>query len=212
MEENESILSKLSLQMGDSTQQSNENAALMCKESPGLLEQIAEGLGHKDLRLAGDCAEVMTKVAETHPRFVTPYAEQLLSAINHKNTRVRWESMHAVAFLSPLIPGRIIAALDIIQERMFTDSSTLVRDYSIQCLGNAASCGEEEARKILPILKKGLMELGDKYLSKLLSAMIGIAKVSPELAVEVLMYGYDYANHPISSVQKAAKKLVKAAQ
>ncbi|SFE73644.1 hypothetical protein SAMN04487969_1066 [Paenibacillus algorifonticola] len=212
MEERGTVVSMLSSQTGDSTQQSNENVALMCKENPTLLKQIAEGLLHSDVKLAGDCAEVFTKVAETHPHLVTLYAEQLLSSIHHKHTRVRWESMHAVAFISPLIASRIIAVLDEIQERMFLDQSTIVKDYSILCLGNVASCGEVEAKMVLPILKQGLIQLGDKFISKVLTAMIGISKVSPSLAVEVLMYGYDYETHPKSSVQKAAKKLVKAAQ
>lgn len=184
----------------------------MCKETPTLLNQIAEGLLHTDVKIAGDCAEVFTKVAETHPHLVTPYAKQLLSSIHHKHTRVRWESMHAVALISFSIPNRIFDVLEEIQERMFLDQSTIVKDYSILCLGNLASCGEAEAKMILPILKKGLLQLEEKFLSKLLTAMIGIAKVSPSLAAEVLVYGYDYEVHPKSSVQKAAKKLVKAAK
>ncbi|MGO4546734.1 hypothetical protein AB4Z29_18215 [Paenibacillus sp. 2TAB23] len=212
MEDRGTVVSMLSSQTGDSTQQSNEKVALTCKENPTLLKQIAEGLLHSDVKIAGDCAEVFSKVAETHPRLVALYAEQLLSSIHHKHTRVRWESMHAVAFISPLIPRRIISAIGDLQERMLSDQSTIVKDYSILCLGNVASCGEEEARMILPVLKQGLFQLGDKFLSKLLTAMIGIAKVSPSLAAEVLMYGYEYESHPKSSVQKAAKKLMKAAQ
>ncbi|CAM4504216.1 hypothetical protein FHS16_005713 [Paenibacillus endophyticus] len=212
MEEKGTVVSMLSSQTGDSTQQSNENAALTCKENPVLLKQMAEGILHSDFKIAGDCAEVFSKVAETHPHLVALYAEQLLSSIHHKHTRVRWESMHAVAFISPLISSRIITALGDLQERMFSDKSTIVKDYSILCLGNAASCGESEAKMILPILKQGLLQLGDKFISKLLTAMIGVAKVSPSLAAEVLMYGYEYETHPKSSVQKAAKKLMKAAQ
>ncbi|WP_138756242.1 hypothetical protein [Paenibacillus sinopodophylli] len=212
VEERGTIISMLSSQIGDSTQQSNENVASMCKENPNLLKEIAEGLFQTDVKLAGDCAEVFTKVAETQPHLVTLYAEELLSSIQHKHTRVRWESMHAVAFISPLIPGRIVSVIEHIQERMLVDQSTIVKDYSILCLGNVASCGEAEARMVLPILKQGLLQLGDKFISKLLTAMIGIAKVSPSLAAGVIKFGYEYETHSKSSVQKAAKRLVKAAQ
>ncbi|ANY66308.1 hypothetical protein BBD42_07370 [Paenibacillus sp. BIHB 4019] len=212
MEERGTVVSMLSSQTGDSTQQSNEHVALLCIENPTLLRQIAEGLLQSDVKLAGDCAEVFTKVAETHPQLAAPYAEQLLVSIHHKHTRVRWESMHAVALISSSIPNRIFAVLDEIQERLFSDQSTIVKDYSILCLGKLASCGEAEAKVILPILKKGLLQLEEKFLSKLLTAMIGIAKVSPSLAAEVLANGYDYETHSKSSVQKAAKKLIKAAK
>lgn len=184
----------------------------MCKEDPTLLKQIAEGLLQSDVKIAGDCAEVLTKVAETSPNLVAPYAEPLLSSIHHKHTRVRWESMHAVALISPLISRRIIAVLDEISERLFLEQSTIVKDYLLLCLGNVASCGEAEAKMVMPILKQALHQLDDKFISKILIAMTGIAKVSPSLAVEAVMYGHDYETHPKSSVQKAAKKLVKAAQ
>lgn len=211
MEEREHLFTRLSSRAGDPTQQSNEAVAVACLSAPSLLHWIAEGLSHKDPKLAGDCAEVLTKVAESDPRLVCPYAEALLTSLQRTNNRIRWEAMHAVALISPYIAERVLAEIDNIQTLMLTDKSTIVRDYAIACLGNAASAGEDAAVVVLPLLKRGIDELGDKFLSKLLTAMTEIAKVMPRLAVEVLMYGYDYEHHSKSSVQKAAKKLIKTA-
>ncbi len=206
------MLLMLSSQTGDSTQHSNVKVAAICIEDSVLLKQIAEGLFHKDVKLAGDCAEVLVKVAETHAHLVAPYVEQLLGSIEHPNSRVRWETMHALAWISPHVSMRLMKELDAIQARLFTDSSTIVKDYSILCLGNVAACGEAEARTIFPILVRCIDQLGEKFLSKTLAAMTGMTKVSPHVAIEALRYGHEYESHPKGSVQKAAKKLLKAAK
>jgi hypothetical protein len=68
------IVEQLSSQTGDRTEASNRAVAWQCLTDAAALEEIAGGLESEDERLAGDCAEVMTKVAETKPALVNPYA------------------------------------------------------------------------------------------------------------------------------------------
>jgi hypothetical protein len=204
------LLSQLSSQSGDRTEEANRRAAALCLENPKLLVQLLEGLTSEDSAIIGDCAEVFTKVAEFNPRIVVPFAGALALLLNHKVTRVRWEAMHAIALTAELNAEAILQLLNIFTTILHNDSSTIVRDYVIDCLGNVATVNEHAALLVLPIIKEAITLWGDKHLSRVLNAMTKVAASSPSLAVELLMYGNDYNNHAKGSVQKAAKKLIKA--
>ena len=92
-----SITEQLSSQIGDRSEESNRNVAIQCREDPSLLKEIAVGLQSKDAALIGDCAEVRTMVSETHPHYVSHYADVLITLFSHKKPRVRWEAMHALS-------------------------------------------------------------------------------------------------------------------
>jgi hypothetical protein len=204
------MISQLSSQCDDRTDEANRKVAVLCLDKPRLLVQIMEGLSSDDPAIIGDSAEVFTKVAEFNPQIVVPFAGALALLLNHKVTRVRWEAMHAIALTAHLNTDAILQLLNIFTTILHKDSSTVVRDYVIDCLGNVSAANDQAALLALPILKKAILLWEDKHLARVLNAMTKIAVSSPSLAVEVLMYGYDYSNHPKGSVQKAAKKLIKA--
>jgi hypothetical protein len=72
-----SIVDQLSSQVGDRTQEANRRVVAKCLRNHALLTEVAQGLNSKEARLVGDCAEVLTQVAEKHPELVAPYAESL---------------------------------------------------------------------------------------------------------------------------------------
>ncbi len=104
------VLQQLSSQAGDRSEYSNRKVALRCLDQPELLAEIAAGLDSRDVKLVGDCAEVLTMVAETRPDLIAPYAKKLAVLLAHKTTRVRWEAMHALALVASQVP-RVIASL-----------------------------------------------------------------------------------------------------
>ena len=86
-----SILDEFSSQRGDHTENSNRKVVLRVLEEPHLLVEIAEGLTGENAALAGDCAEVLTKVPEEHPTWIAPYTGAL--AIVHQYTLQYLESL-----------------------------------------------------------------------------------------------------------------------
>jgi hypothetical protein len=60
-----SILAQLSSQVGDRSEYSNRKVVIQCYDDPDLLGEIAEGLKSKNAALVGDCAEVLTQIAES---------------------------------------------------------------------------------------------------------------------------------------------------
>src|SRR5688572_13863608 len=137
------VISKLSSQVGDKTEQSNIKVVEQCINKPDLLKEIAEGLNSKDIALIGDCAEVFTKVAETQPGLVAPFADDLFLLLTNRNTRIRWEAMHAVSLIAELVPDRIKPLLPQIKGQIVTDESTIVRDYAVDTVSNYAKTGKE---------------------------------------------------------------------
>lgn len=102
-----SIISELSSQVGDRSQSANHKVVVQCLDDPTLLADISAGLEHKNAALVGDCAEVMTQVAEQRPESVAPYAQALAPLLKHKATRVRWEAVHALAYIAAFNPETI---------------------------------------------------------------------------------------------------------
>ncbi len=76
-------------------------------EQPSLLAEIAKALSANDARLVGNCAEVLTKVADGKRDQVVPCVEDILPLLAARNTRVRWEAMHGIALVPRLMPENI---------------------------------------------------------------------------------------------------------
>lgn len=86
-----SILDELSSQRGDRTEDSNRKVVLRVLGEPHLLVEIAGRLTGESAALAGDCAEVLTKVPEERPTWIAPYAAA--PAAVHQDTLQYLESL-----------------------------------------------------------------------------------------------------------------------
>ncbi|MCR2806959.1 hypothetical protein [Paenibacillus soyae] len=206
-----SLLSLLSSEAGDKTQESNERVAALCLDNPEALADIAAGLlAVKKPKLIADCAEVMTKVAEKDARLVVPYAEELFGLLGHRATKVRWEAAHALALAACLIPARVLSSLAGLRELVSSDASTIVRDYTIDMIANAAKAGAEEARQALPALREALLVCEGKHRGRVLEGLVPLTAVAPDIAGELADIAGAYTGDSKAAVQKAAKKLAKA--
>jgi hypothetical protein len=203
------ILLQLSSQSGDRTEQSNLHVARRCMEDPGLLVQIEAGLGEKNAALVGDCAEVMTMVAQSHPELVAPYADSLAPLLWHTTTRVRWEAMHALALVASLTPAAIHALLPRLEELIHSDPSVIARDYAVEALGGYASTGREAARQAYPPLQRALTAWNGKHAARALHGLAQVAAndAAPEGELEKIASAYE--DHARPSVRKAARALRK---
>ncbi|QED46167.1 HEAT repeat domain-containing protein [Cytobacillus dafuensis] len=204
------LITKLSSQIGDKTEEGNRNVAKECLEHPSLINEIGKGLASKDTALIGDCAEVLTKVAEVNPEIILPFAENLISLLSHKTTRVRWESMHATALIAVCIPAKITNLLLQLREIIKSDKSTIVRDYAIETLCNYATVGEPEAKAAFPLLKESLLVWEGKHRARGLKGLLNVCHSTDEFTVEIRGIAEDYIDDPKGVVKKAVKALIKA--
>ncbi|MBL0388805.1 hypothetical protein JJB07_19570 [Tumebacillus sp. ITR2] len=205
-----SILEQLSSQVGDSTEAANRRVVVDCIENPELLEQIAQGLTSKDKKLVGDAAEVFTMVAESHPEYVVPYVSALLPLLQHKATRARWEAMHALALTAHLVPDVVQSDLLVQLPTLFeTETSTIVRDYAVDLLGNYAKVGESAALQAYPLLTDAL---STKQKGRALTGLLAVYSQAPQVKEDLHTLALQHTDDPKAVVKKAAKALLKATQ
>ena len=206
-----SILDKLSSQVGDRTEAANKQVAARVLKESALLTEIERGLLSPDAKLAGDCAEVMTMVAEEQPDLVAPYADALIARLSHKNTRVRWEAMHCVAEIAARVPDKIAPILQTLNETIALDKSVIVRDHAIRALGAYGSTSPVAARRVWHHLRAALVVWDGKHAGKALAAMQKLVDADATLKPEAQKIARRFVEHKSASVRMAAKRLLKEA-
>jgi hypothetical protein len=204
-----SIIFQLSSQLKERGEQGNRKVVELILQNPELFEDIINQLITKNAALLGDCVEVCTMLAEKEPDFVAPYAENIIPMTYHKNTRVRWEAMHAIALLAPKVPEVIFKNWKHFAQLFLDDKSVIVRDYVVTCAGNLASRGATYTRILFPFLLEALSAHKTHH-AKL--AMEGMIKAIPYLTDhldELDDVAEFYSQHPKPSINKSARNLKK---
>ena len=151
-------------------------------------------------------------LAESQPGLVAPFAEQLLLLLQHKNSRVRWEAMHALALITPLALALISEKFPEIVTLFKNDNSVIVRDYAVVCAGNLAAGGPVYAQSVYPFLRENLSAYQTKH-AKL--GLLALAQAAPFLKVnkdEIEDLANLYLLHVKPSIKQAAGKLMKVLQ
>jgi hypothetical protein len=204
-----SIIFQLSSQLNERGEQGNRKVVELILQNPNLFEEIIKNLNTKNPALLGDCVEVCTMLSEKDPDYVAPYLENFSPLIYHKNSRVRWEAIHALALLSPKVPEVIFQAWDYFAQLFLEDKSVIVRDYIVVCAGNLAACGEPYTARIYPFLIEALSAHKTHH-AKL--ALEGFIKAMPYLTDqkdELEAIADLYTQHPKPTIKKAARNLKK---
>jgi len=205
-----SLLDRLASAQGLRTQEPNEAAASLCIESPDRLDEIAAGLAGRDARLAGDCAEVMTKVAERAPALVAPFALALVAALGHKNGRVRWESAHALALVADRATSVIEGALSTLAALVRTHDGVIVRDYAIDAIARWGASSPAHATRAWPILLKALDDWDRRHAARILGHGPALAAIQPGLVQALRAAADAFASDERAGARRAAKALQKA--
>lgn len=207
-----SILNDLSSQTGGKGTQANLAVVDRCLAEPAFLEQIAEGLSSVNDALSGDCAEVLTHVAEKHPDLVSPYGKLIPPLLERKTTRVRWEAMHALAFISGSAPKVVGPLLPRLREIIKGDASIIVRDYAVDAVAHFAESGRNAAQSAYPLLVEALDLWEGRHAGHALGGLVNVAKVMPDAAKELRGIAKRFSDSGRGVVRKAAKALAKAVE
>jgi hypothetical protein len=204
------MLDQLSSRVGDKTEGSNRAVAEQCLSDASLLPQIADGLRSGDRMLAGDCAEVLTMVAEANPALVSPLAGALCAMLELQYTRARWEGVHALALVAKSIPESIHSNLPVLAGMIRTDRSTIACDYAVDAVANCASIGSHQAQDSYCILLEAAALWEGKHAHDALPGLAHVASCHPEHREEIRRVAEDKLDHPKGVVQKAARDLLRS--
>jgi hypothetical protein len=195
--------------MRDRTEQANRMVAAKCLSRPALLHSIARGLESQDAVLSGDCAEVMTEVAEERPGLVAPYARVIAAHLTSRTTKVRWEAAHALSLIATLVPDVVALSLPRLTDIIRSDPSVIARDHAADTIGNYAATSREAARAAFPILTETLTLWDGKQAAHALNGLGNVAGALPEAVPKIRTSAESYVNHPRGVVRKAARSLLK---
>lgn len=204
------ILDHLSSRTGDRTSQSNHKVAAQCIENPALLAFIANALQSSDVLLVGDGTEVLTVVAESRPELIVTYIQQLIPLLSHRTTRVRWEAAHALSYVAPLAPREIQQLLPRLKEIISKDHSLIVKDYTIDILGNFAKLGQQEAKIVYPLLKMALSISEGRHAVHALHGFQNILAANPRYSRHIRPVAERFVRDKRVVVRTAAKSLLQA--
>ena len=200
-----STLQRLSSAVGDRSEASNKAVASDALEQPETLDEVAVGLDWNDPKLIGDCAEVFTEVAKVNPALVAPYADRIILLINHKNTRVRWEAIHALALVASLVPDQIAPLLPNLLGKIEHDKSVIVRDCTVLVLDEYGRSSPERAQETFPHLEWALWQWEGKHAKLVLEAMAKLVGAEPMLEPGLRQAAAECLDHRRANVRKLAK-------
>ena len=162
-----------------------------------------------DPGMLGDCAEVMTMVAQVEPDLVAPYAELLPPLLDHSKARVRWESMHALSQIAGIEPKLIEKILTKIDHIIHNDKSVIAKDCAVRAVSNYAGTGKKAAKKAYPILMKSIPVRDNRHAHHVIKGLIEIAHLMPETRDKLEKIGMEFMDVKRGVLRKAARKLLR---
>lgn len=203
------ILEGLSSVSGDKPKVANKAVARQCIQNPIIIHEIVDNIGNKDLKIAADCAEVMTMIAEEEPELISFYADKLFGNLNHRKSNVRWECAHALALTAHTIGDIVSLKLDDILKIIEKDDSIVVRDYAVDILAGFAKIGEEEGKTVYFYLVKALDVHNSRHGGHAIDGLINIVSNTDVFDSEILKLIEPYRTAEKKTVAAKANKLYK---
>jgi len=131
-----------------------ELAAARDREGIG---EIAENLGHKNPNVQSDCLKVLYEIGYLAPDLIADYVDRFLALLRHKNNRMVWGGMIALATIAELKPTEIWSDVDTVVEAV--DRGTLITVvWGVKTLAAVASTDKARCERLFPVLMKRLKE------------------------------------------------------
>jgi hypothetical protein len=121
------------------------------------IREIAENLAHKNQNVQSDCLKVLYEIGYLAPDLIADYAAQFLALLKHKNNRMVWGGMIALATVADLKPAEIWAQIDTVVD--VTEHGTLITTvWGVKTLAKVAAADAAHRERIYPTLMKVLSE------------------------------------------------------
>ena len=121
------------------------------------IREIAENLGNKNPSVQSDCLKVLYEIGYLAPDLIADYVDRFLALLRHKNNRMVWGSMIALATIAQLRPAEIWAQIDTVIDA--TERGTVITTvWGVKTLARVASADEAYHQRLFPVLTKTLRE------------------------------------------------------
>lgn len=140
------VLDKLAFSLGRNDEQPNIALAeaIVRKQDATAVLSLLDLLHHKQSGVRSDAIKVLYEIGERNPSMIAAYWKTFLPLLRHKDNRMRWGAMSALAAISDQYAEALAGHLVDILEAM--DAGTVItRDKGVTILANLAKAKKHHA-------------------------------------------------------------------
>lgn len=146
-------------QLTEASKQRDEEASIAIakqlaqQEDTNAIQQIVTHLSDK--KLQNSCIKILYECGYINPELITPYTSTFVMLLTHKNNRLQWGAMTALACITPYKPAPIVEYLPAIMNAA-NKGSVITRDAAFKIL--AALSSKQAYKKLaFPLLNEMLI-------------------------------------------------------
>jgi hypothetical protein len=125
------------------------------------IAEIADNLWNDNKNIQSDCLKVLYEIGYLKPELIADYVEDFLKLITHRNNRLVWGGMIALATIASIKAEEILGSLDKVISAMRAGSVITV-DSAVKVLSAVSSKRKEYSDKIFPLLIEHLQSCRPK--------------------------------------------------
>jgi len=115
------------------------------------IREIADNLGHKNPNVQSDCLKVLYEIGYLAPDLIADYVAQFLALLRHKNNRMVWGGMIALATIAELRPTEIWNDVDAVIDAV-NYGTVITEVWGIRTLAKVAAADEAYRQRLFPLL------------------------------------------------------------
>jgi hypothetical protein len=130
-----SVLSALSSASGRRDEKFNKQLAqkIIQKKDAGAVTELVSNLNNKDSHIQGDCIKTLYEIGEVEPTLLKDHIKQFVGLLQHKNNRMVWGGMSALARIAFAEPGSVYKYLPVILQAA-ENGSVITKDNAVKIL------------------------------------------------------------------------------
>lgn len=126
--------------------------ASLVKKNKSILKDFADSLKNSSDAERGICIETLEYVSKDSPDIAEPHVETVISYLNDKAPRVKWEAARIIANISRSYPEKAVKAVENLMKNA-TDKGTVVRWSSAFALGEIAKNNKSRQKELIKTLE-----------------------------------------------------------
>jgi hypothetical protein len=119
------------------------------------IHEIAENLGHKNQSVQSDCIKVLYEIGYLAPDLIADYVAQFLGLLRHKNNRMVWGGMIALATIAEFKPTEIWNEVDSVIDAV-NYGTVITEVWGIRTLARVSAADRAYGQRLFPLLMKYL--------------------------------------------------------
>jgi hypothetical protein len=120
----------------------------------GLIEAIERG--------GVEARNRLMELAHLRPHIMLPYTRELAALLDSSRAPVRKASIELLAMLSRISPSAMAFLIPRLHDLLSNEPQNAIANHAIEILHNYAKTSERAARKVIPIFRTTLANLGPK--------------------------------------------------